>query len=205
MRGGEKVSIPDETMEECKNRFARMWADDVIADPELLSKMTRTNQEAFFHILMELEKLVKEDPSMPLLRDDLVEATAGNPGTRCKLSLRHMLLVTLDFHASHAYQHRLAMEFRVSQPTISRTIKLISDKLDQILPTPEKIRQSILEAQTQAEAEEFVPGLVLIHDGTMIQVQRRPASPMSEESTPPERRAFSWQIPYSPPTSLASS
>ena len=117
MRGEEKVSIPDETMEECKDRFARMWADGVIADPELLSKMTRTNQEAFFHILMELEKLVKEDSSMRLLRDDLVEATAGNPGTRCKLSLRHMLLVTLDFHASHTYQHRLAREFRVSQPT----------------------------------------------------------------------------------------
>ena len=178
------------TQEDLEDVFARIGADNVIADPKLLSDATRTRQEVFFYILMELEKLVREDPSMPLLRDNLVEATAGNPGSRCKLPLRHMLLATLDFHASHTYQHRLARDFRVSQPTISRTIKLISDKLDQILPSPEKICQNILEAETQAEAEEFVPGLVLIHDGTMIQVQRPGKSDVRKEHTSRKRGYF---------------
>ena len=160
------------TQDKHRGLFAQILADEVIADQRLLEQTAGVYMDEFVYMLIKLEGRFKRDLSMPLLRDDIVKKKAGNPGNRSKMLLRHMLLVTLDYHRSRTLQNKIARDFDMDQSTISRTIKLISDNLDKILPTPERMKKKILKSKTQAEAEELVPDLLLAHDGMVTRVRR---------------------------------
>ena len=67
--------------------------DGVISDESSLHSATLCSREEFRYILERAEVCATASGDMPLFRDD--ELRVSDPGNRCKLCLRHALLMSL--------------------------------------------------------------------------------------------------------------
>ena len=68
--------------------------DGVISDKSSLHSATLCSKEEFQYILERTDVHATTSGDMPLFRDD--ESRASDPGNRCKLRLRHALLMTFS-------------------------------------------------------------------------------------------------------------
>ena len=93
---------------------------------------------------------------MPLFRDD--ERRASDPGNRCRLYLRHALLMALVHKKDNPTQGVLAAFFGIDQTTVSRYLQVMDRMLAETLPTAAKISEEIAGAATQEEFKRIVPG-----------------------------------------------
>ena len=112
---------------------------------------------------------------MPLFYDDDDESRASDPGNRCKLRLRHALLMALVCKKDNPTQGTLQAIFRVDQTHVCRYLKTMDRILAAVLPTAKNISKEIAECETKEEFKKMVPGPDggdLFVDGTHCRVQR---------------------------------
>ncbi len=110
---------------------------------------------------------------MPLFRDD--DSRRSDPGNRCKLHLRHALLMALMHKKDNITQGVLGAVFGIDQAAVSRYLKVIDAMLEGVLPTADKISKEIAAAPTKEEFKKIVPGPdggKIFADGTHCPVQR---------------------------------
>ena len=147
--------------------------DDIIRDGDMLRPATLADGPKFRYMLERAERFLVHSGQMPLFRDD--ERRASDPGNRCKLYLRHALLMALVHKKDNPTQGVLAAFFGIDQTTVSRYLQVMDRMLAETLPTAAKISEEIAGAATQEEFKRIVPGQGggdIFLDGTHCPVQR---------------------------------
>ena len=92
--------------------------DGVISDESSLHSATLYGREKFQHVLERAGAYATASGDMPLFRDD--ETRASDPGNRCKLRLRHALLMSLIHKKDNPTQGTLQAIFGVDQTSVCR-------------------------------------------------------------------------------------
>ena len=147
--------------------------DDIIRDADKLRQSTLADGPKFRYMLERAERFLAHSCQMPLFRDD--ERRASDPGNRCRLYLRHALLMALVHKKDNPTQGVLAAFFGIDQTTVSRYLQVMDRMLAETLPTAAKISEEIAGAATQEEFKRIVPGQGggdIFLDGTHCPVQR---------------------------------
>ena len=121
--------------------------------------------------------------NMPLLRDD--PERGGLPGNRCKLEPVHVLLLALIRKYQDPGEGMLGDLFDIDQSTVSRYLDLADRVLEDILPTPKKIMQIVMDAATPQDFASLFPegagDIIVIIDGTHVRFAR----PVKKEKRDP--------------------
>ena len=147
--------------------------DDIIRDGDKLHQATLADGPKFRYMLEQAERFLVHSGQMPLFRDD--DRRASDPGSRCRLYLRHALLMALVHKKDNPTQGVLAAFFGIDQTTVSRYLQVMDRMLAETLPTAAKISEEIAGAATQEEFKRIVPGQGggdIFLDGTHCPVQR---------------------------------
>lgn len=147
--------------------------DGIISDESSLHSSTLCSREEFRYILGRVEVHAIASGDMPLFRDD--GSRASDPGNRCKLHLRHALLMALIRKKDNPTQGTLQAIFGVDQTSVCRYLKVMDQTLAAVLPTARKISEEIASCQTKDEFKKMVPGSEggdVFVDGTHCPVQR---------------------------------
>ncbi len=87
--------------------------DDIIRDGDKLRQATLADGPKFRYMLERAERFLVHSGQMPLFRDD--ERRASDPGNRCRLYLRHALLMALVHKKDNPTQGVLAAFFGIDQ------------------------------------------------------------------------------------------
>ena len=121
---------------------------------------------------------------MSLFYDD--ESRASDPGNRCKLRLRHALLLALVRKKDNPTQGTLQAVFGVDQTTVCMYLKVTDKILAVVLPTTKNISKDIAECETKEEFKKRVPGPTrgdVFVDGTHCKVQQQQQQQRPSEKT----------------------
>ena len=147
--------------------------DGIISDESSLYSVTLKTRDKFQHILEHAGAYVAASDKMRLFRDD--ESRASDPGNRCKLRLRHAILMALVHKKDNPTQNVLQAVFGIDQTSVCRYLKVMDKILAEVLPTANNISQKIASCETKEEFKKIVPGDDggdVIIDGTHCPVQR---------------------------------
>ena len=147
--------------------------DDIIRDADRLRQSMLADGPKFRYMLERAGRFLAHSGQMPLFRDD--ERRASDPGNRCRLYLRHALLMALVHKKDNPTQGVLAAFFGIDQTTVSRYLQVMDRMLAETLPTAAKISEEVAGAATQEEFKRMVPGPGggdIFIDGTHCPVQR---------------------------------
>ena len=148
--------------------------DHIISDDKILTALTRIPKEIFDDTLADLHKLIKMTGDTPHFRDD--GERSQESGNRCKLYVRHFLLMTLVRKAHNLGQRELGAFFGIDQSNVSRYLGFALKYDDKLYPTPDNITNYISNIRSREEFKEIVPGRdggELTVDGTLVE-RRRP-------------------------------
>ena len=146
--------------------------DDVISDESDLHSATLCNTMKFQYILGHVKAYVTASGKMPLFCKD--ESRASDPWNRCKLRLRHTLLMALIHKKDNLTQGTLQALFGVDQSNVCMYLQVMDQILAEVLPTAKKISEDIVECETSEEFKKRVPGPTggdVFVDGTHCKVQ----------------------------------
>ena len=144
--------------------------DDILGREDSLHAFTGMSKERFGTLTAEFGEEIARLRGTPLFKDD--PRHRKRAGNRCRLHMRHALLLSLAQKRAHAPQEVLAGVFGIDQAAISRQLKLCDRVLEKILPTGKTIHAGIAECKTDRERREFIPGPgggTIIIDGTRSQ------------------------------------
>ena len=130
--------------------------DGIISDESSLHSATLQNIEEFQYILRHVEAYVTASGETPLFCDD--ESRASDPGNRCKLRLRHALLMALVRKKDNPTQGTLQAIFGVDQTSVCRYLKVMDKILAAVLPTAKNISKDIVACKTVEGFKKRVPG-----------------------------------------------
>ena len=130
--------------------------DDIIHDEDKLHQTTLSDGPKFQYMLERAETFLKHSGQMPLFRDN--ECRISDPGNRCKMYLRHALLMMLTHRNDNPTQETLAAFFGIDQIMISRYLPVMDRMLEETLSTAAKISEEIASAKTQEDLKKIVPG-----------------------------------------------
>ena len=147
--------------------------DGIISDESSLYSATLKTKKKFQHILEHAEVYVAASDKMRLFRDD--KSRTSDPGNRCKLPLRHAILMALVHKKDNPTQGVLQAIFGIDQTSVCRYIKVMNKILAEVLPTANNISKGIASCKTKEEFKKIVPGNDggdVIMDGTHCPVQR---------------------------------
>ncbi len=147
--------------------------DGIISDESNLHSATLCSMDEFKYILKRVEAYVTASGEMPLFHDDTPRAS--DPGNRCRLRLRHALLLALVRKKDNPTQGTLQAIFGVDQTTVCRYLKVMDRILTVVLPTAKNISKDMAGCETKEEFKKMVPGQDggdLFVDGTHCRVQR---------------------------------
>ena len=133
--------------------------DDIIRDGAKLRQATLADGNKFRYILERAERFLAHSGQMPLFRDDA--GRISDPGNRCKLYLRHALLMALIHKKDNLTQGALAAIFGIDQSAVSRYLQVMDRMLAEILPTAAKISEEIAGAKTKEEFKKIRLGGIL--------------------------------------------
>ena len=133
--------------------------DGIISNESNLHSATLQNIKEFQYILRHVEAYVTASGEMPLFYDD--ESRASDPGNRCKLRLRHALLMALIRKKDNPAQGTLQALFGVDQTSVCRYLHVMDGILAVVLPTAENASKDIAECKTREEFKKRVPTAVL--------------------------------------------
>ena len=133
--------------------------DGIISNESNLHSATLQNIKEFQYILRRVEAYVTASGETPLFYDD--ESRASDPGNRCKLRLRHALLMALVRKKDNLTQGTLQALFGVDQTSVCRYLKVMDRILAAVLPTAKNISKDIAECETKEEFKKRVPTAVL--------------------------------------------
>ena len=147
--------------------------DGIIRDGDKLRHVTLADGEQFRYMLERAKVFLTHSGQMPLFRDNA--SRVSDPGNRCKLYLRHALLLALIRKKDNPAQGVLAAFFGIDQTTVSRYIPVMDAMLAGILPTADNISEEVAAAPTKEDFKKIVPGSdggEIFIDGTHCPVQR---------------------------------
>ncbi len=147
--------------------------DDIIRDGDKLRHATLADGEQFRYMLERAKVFLTHSGQMPLFCDNA--SRASDPGNRCKLHLRHALLLALIRKKDNPAQGVLAAFFGIDQTTVSRYIPVMDAMLTGILPTADNISEEVAAAPTKEDFKKIVPGSdggEIFIDGTHCPIQR---------------------------------
>ena len=141
--------------------------DGIISDELNLHSATLQNIEEFQYILRHVEAYVTASGETPLFCDD--ESRASDPGTRCKLRLRHALLMAFVRKKDNPTQGTLQALFGVDQTSVCRYLKVMDKILAAVLPTAKNISKYIAACKT---LEEFKSVVICVSDSSYTHVEK---------------------------------
>ena len=147
--------------------------DGIIRDGDKLRHATLADGEQFRYMLERAKVFLTHSGQMPLFGDNA--SRTSDPGNRCKLYLRHALLLALIRKKDNPAQGVLAAFFGIDQTTVSRYIPVMDAMLAGILPTADNISEEVAAAPTREDFKKIVPGSdggEIFIDGTHCPVQR---------------------------------
>ena len=147
--------------------------DGVISDESSLHPETLCSREEFRYTLERAGACAIASGDMPLFRDD--ESRASDPGNRCRLRLRHALLMSLIRKKDNPTQGTLQAIFGVDQTSVCRYFKVMDRILASVLPTAKNISKEMAACKTKEEFKRMAPGPGggdVTADGTHCLVQR---------------------------------
>ena len=147
--------------------------DDIIRDGDKLRHATLADGEQFRYMLERAKVFLTHSGQMPLFCDNA--SRASDPGNRCKLYLRHALLMALMHKKENITQGTLAAFFGIDQSTVSRYFPVMDAMLAGILPTADNISEEVAAAPTREDFKKIVPGSdggEIFIDGTHCPIQR---------------------------------
>ena len=130
--------------------------DGIISDESSLHSVTLCNIEEFQYILGQVEVYAMTSGKMPLFCDD--ESWASDLGNRCKLRLRHALLLALVRKKDNLAQGTLQTIFGVDQTSACRYLKVMDKILAAVLPTTKNTSKEIAACKTVEEFKRRVLG-----------------------------------------------
>ncbi len=136
--------------------------DNILSDEDLLHQATKKIPKQFKYLLNKFSTAIKKRSDAPLFFEDRVD-----PGNRCKLHIRHVLLLELMKKRLGISQYGLMIFFGVDQSTISKYHKFANSVLAEILPTAEKITK-LIQKNAPGTIKELVPDKTLIIDGSHV-------------------------------------
>ena len=134
--------------------------DSVISDESSLHSATLCDIEKFQYTLEHVKAYATASNEMPLFYDD--ESRASDPGNRCKMRLRHVLLLALVRKKDNLTQGTLQAIFGVDQTTVCRYLKAMDRILAVVLPTAKNISKDIAECETKHEFARFQDAEVVL-------------------------------------------
>ena len=129
--------------------------DGIISDESSLHSATLRSTEEFKYILEHVKAYATAYNEMPLFYDD--ESRASDPGNRCKLRLRHALLMALVRKKDNPTQGTLQALFGVDQTSVCRYLHVMDMILAEVLPTAKNISKEIAACETVEELKNAVP------------------------------------------------
>ena len=147
--------------------------DGIIRDGDKLRHITLADGEQFRYMLERAKVFLTHSGQMPLFRDNA--SRTSDPGNRCKLYLRHALLLALIRKKDNPAQGVLAAFFGIDQTTVSRYIPVMDAMLTGILPTADNISEEVAAAPTREDFKKIVSGSdggEIFIDGTHCPMQR---------------------------------
>ena len=115
--------------------------DGIISDESNLHSATLQNIEEFQYILIHVEAYVTASDETPLFYDD--ESRASDLGNRCKLRLRHALLMAIVRKKDNPAQGTLQALFGVDQTSVCRYLKVMDRILAAVLPTAKTVDENV--------------------------------------------------------------
>ena len=113
-------------------------------------------KKKFQHILEHAGAYVAASDKMRLFRDD--ESRTTDSGNRCKLRLRHAILMALVHKKDNPTQGVLQAIFGIDQTSVCRYLKEMDKILAKVLPTANNISKGIASCKTKEEFKKIVPG-----------------------------------------------
>lgn len=138
----------------------------ILNDNGKLAAMAGQDKDRFGYIYDKFEKESHSDA--PLFAEDEIP----DPGNRCLLDRRSVLLLALIRKRVGLTQDGLGVLFDVDQSTVSRYLKFADMILDKILPTAKKMTSLVTNTKTEKDLEVFIPDRILKIDGTEVPRQR---------------------------------
>ena len=147
--------------------------DGVISNESSLHSATLCSSEEFRHTLERAEACATASGDMPLFRDD--ESRASDPGNRCKLHLRHVLLMSLIRKKDNPTQCTLQAIFGIDQTSVCRYLKVMDRILTSVPRTAKNVSEEIATCRTKEEFKRIVLGPGggdVTADGTHCPAQR---------------------------------
>ena len=148
-------------------------SDEIINNDAKIRNATLTDVAKFQYLLARVTLCMKQDNKSLLFRDN--DDRSSDAGNRCKLYLRHALLMALMYKKGNPTQGALAALFGVDQAAVSRYIKTLDSMLNTVLPTANSISKDIANAKTKEEFKKIMPGSdggIAMVDGTHCPVNR---------------------------------
>ena len=129
--------------------------DGIISEESSLHSATLRSTEEFKYILEHVKAYATAYNEMPLFYDD--ESRASDPGNRCKLRLRHALLMALVRKKDNPTQGTLQALFGVDQTSVCRYLHVMDMILAEVLSTAKNISKEIAACKTVEELKSVVP------------------------------------------------
>ncbi len=177
--------------------------DEIIGSKTKIYRATLKDKEKFQFMLEHAKEFMKDSGQMPLFRDD--DSRRSDPGNRCKLHLRHALLMALMHKKDNITQGVLGAVFGIDQAAVSRYLKVLDAMLEGVLPTADKISKEIAAAPTKEEFKKIVPGPdggEIFADGTHCPVQRPSERTVRRMRYSGKKKKFTIYV--NPPPDLSS-
>ena len=172
-----------------------MWShvselDRIINTPKLLKRITGCTPGQFAFKLKWFEPLATE--CGPLFRGDGLRAS--DPGNRCKLYPRHILLLALIRYYTGMTEGALQPWFGVDQSGVSKYLNLAADTLERIVVSPKFLTGLLSMAESVDDIIDLVPHLRLLVDGTHILRYRPGDGVQRKASYSGKKKQFTYNV-----------
>ena len=123
------------------DRVKTAYMNCIIANPKWLYDATLMDADMFDYPASSVWLWVTECSHARLMWED--HTRTSDPGNRCKLAVRHTLLLALVHMKKGNNESETASEFLTSQSTVCRYLDMIRAALADILPTPHTLTDII--------------------------------------------------------------
>ena len=127
-----------------------------------LHSATLCSREEFRHTLERAGACAIASGDMPLFRDD--ESRASDSGNRCKLHLRHALLMSLIRKKDNPTQCTLQAILGIDQTSVCRYLKMMDRILASVPRTTKNVSEEIATCRTKEEFKRIVPRVTLTNN-----------------------------------------
>jgi len=164
----------------------REMLDDIIANRRKLRPVSSLDCDQFGFVCRRFIEQSKKHPGRPLFSED----DSDDPGNRCKLPYRHVVLMALMRKRGATIQEQLAVFFGIDQSTVCRYLRFADLIFAQILPTASKVSDRIQKTRTIPDLKKLVPNLATIVDGTHMDIQRPSKKEPRKEAYSGKKKSF---------------